>query len=124
MYGPPQSCNRKAKNGSWAAPMYSAFGGVSAKQFFGIRNAEIPGVTVHSNFECLWMLAGLQCASEAEQPLEFQVVLGIIRCRARCHKRLRLPTNLWTLAGLEYASEVEQRLEFRVLIGHVRYQLG
>jgi hypothetical protein len=28
MYGPPQSCKRKAKNGSWSAPMYSAFGGV------------------------------------------------------------------------------------------------
>ena len=74
--------------------MYSAFGGVSAKHFFGIRNVEIPGVTVHSNFERLWMLAGLQCAREAEQPLEFQVVLGFIRCRASCHERLRLPFNL------------------------------
>ena len=25
MYGPPQSCKRKTKNGSWSAPMYSAF---------------------------------------------------------------------------------------------------
>ena len=29
MYGPPQSCKRKTKNGSWSAPMYSAFRGVS-----------------------------------------------------------------------------------------------
>ncbi len=29
MYGPPQSCKRKTKDGSWSAPMYSAFGGVS-----------------------------------------------------------------------------------------------
>jgi hypothetical protein len=29
MYGPPQSCKRKTKNGSWSAPMYSAFSGVS-----------------------------------------------------------------------------------------------
>src|SRR6266851_9037560 len=28
MYGPPQSCKRKTKNGSWSAPMYSAFSGV------------------------------------------------------------------------------------------------
>jgi hypothetical protein len=28
MYGPPQSCKRKKKNGSWSAPMYSAFSGV------------------------------------------------------------------------------------------------
>jgi hypothetical protein len=27
MYGPPQSSKRKTKNGSWSAPMYSAFGG-------------------------------------------------------------------------------------------------
>jgi hypothetical protein len=30
MYGPPQSCKRKTKNGSWSAPMYSALNGVSA----------------------------------------------------------------------------------------------
>jgi hypothetical protein len=29
MYGPPQSCKRKTKNGSWSALMYSAFSGVS-----------------------------------------------------------------------------------------------
>ncbi len=29
MYGPTQSCKRKTKNGSWSAPMYSAFSGVS-----------------------------------------------------------------------------------------------
>jgi hypothetical protein len=29
MYGPPQSCKRKMKNGSWSAPMYSAFSGVT-----------------------------------------------------------------------------------------------
>src|SRR6202011_59982 len=27
MYGPPQSCKRKTKNGIWSAPMYSAFPG-------------------------------------------------------------------------------------------------
>src|ERR1700730_19239426 len=29
MYGPPQSCKRKTKDGSWSAPMYSALSGVS-----------------------------------------------------------------------------------------------
>src|ERR1035437_367249 len=29
MYGPPQSCKRKTKNGRWSAPMYSASSGVN-----------------------------------------------------------------------------------------------
>jgi hypothetical protein len=29
MYGPPQCCKRKTKNGIWSAPMYSAFSGVN-----------------------------------------------------------------------------------------------
>src|ERR1700687_2417621 len=42
MYGPPQSCKRKTKNGSWSAPMYSALSGVRDSGHDGYPLALVP----------------------------------------------------------------------------------
>ena len=72
---------------------------------------------------------GIERAREAQQPLEFQVVLGRIRVRRSWHEHrsaLCLTDAGWlqTFDDPEYLSEAQQQLEFQVVLGRIRIQVS
>jgi len=75
------------------------------------------------------MSDGISCPSEAQQPLEFRVVLGRIRVRVSWYDHvaaLCLTEAGWlhTFDDPEYASEAQQQLEFQVVLGRIRVQVS